>query len=185
MKAIVHALLVFVLAVIPGCAGFAYYQGNDLLQHGDYEGAIEQFDEALSLDPANFGALLNRGVANEQLGRFDEAIEDYGRAIALVPSFGRAYHNRGKVHTKQGHHERAVEDYDRAIQYADALVIEAQGQLVLTDLSAVYYDRGNALYKLGRLREAVKSYDRSLELHPGFPAAVSNRKIVIKELEGR
>ena len=185
MKPILHALLVLALTVIPGCAGFAYYQGNDLFQSGDYEGAIEQFDEALRLDSANFGALLNRGLANERLGRFKEALEDYTRAIALVPHFGRAYHYRGNVHNKQRHNERAVEDYDLAIQHADAVVIEAQGQLLLTDLSSVYYNRGNSLYQLGRLREAVESYDRALELSPGFPPAANNRKIVIEKLEGR
>ena len=51
--------------------------------------------EVLRLDPGDFCALINRGIAWKTLGRYGKAIADYNRAIQLRPTDARCYNNRG------------------------------------------------------------------------------------------
>ena len=52
---------------------------------GDYDRAIQDYDQALSLDPNNGLAFNNRGFAYGRIGDFDRAIGDYEKSIGLNP----------------------------------------------------------------------------------------------------
>lgn len=184
-RAGIFVFSIFIVLVAVGCATTAYFQGNQRLQQGDYQGAVEALTQAIEADPLNFGALLNRGLAYENLKQLDKALQDYSRAIELVPSFGMAYHYRGHVYAKLQQYERAVEQYDQALKHASALQIDAQGQAITTNKPAVYYDRGNALYELGRYQQAVESYDGALTLSPRFAAAYNNRGVAYSKLQDK
>ena len=62
-----------------------YAQGNERLQKHDLDGAIADYDKAISLDPENVEAYYKRGVAEHTKGSFDAAIEDFTAAIRLNP----------------------------------------------------------------------------------------------------
>ena len=177
---LVFAISIIIVAV--GCATTEYWQGNQRLKQGDYQGAVEALTKTIDKDPHNFGALLNRGLAYENLKQFDNALPDYTRAIELVPRFARAYHNRGHVYSALGQYERAIENYDDALKYSDSVVIDAQGQTITLDKAAVYYDRGNALYNLKKFEQAVGSYGEAIKLASRFAAAYNNRGVVYSEL---
>lgn len=174
-----------IVFLVTACATTPYWEGNDRLKRGDNPGAVAKLTEAIQLDPQNFGALLNRGLAYERMQQLDLAVQDYDHAIRLVPSFGMAFHYRGHVHAKKHEYQRAIDDYDQALRWADAVQIDAQGQLVTTNATAVHYDRGNSLFQLGRYRDAVASYDKALALSPGFADAINNRSIASAKLGGR
>ncbi|MGH9428016.1 MAG: tetratricopeptide repeat protein, partial [Terriglobia bacterium] len=174
-----------IIIVAMGCATTEYWQGNQRLKQGDYQGAVEALTKAIDKDPMNFGAYLNRGVAYRNLREPDKALQDYSRAIEIVPSFGMAYLYRGQVYADMGQYERAVEQYDLALKYADAVQIDAQGQLVTINKPAVYYDRGNSLYELGRYRQAIESYDGALTLSPRFAPAYNNRGVAYSKLQDK
>lgn len=177
--------LAAIVVLATGCATTAYWEGNNLLAQHDYPGAVAKLTEAVQLDPQNFGAFLNRGVAFEQMKQLDRALQDYDEAIRLVPAFGMAYQYRGHIHSKQQKYELAIADYDEALRCADAVQIDAQGQMLTTNVAGVHYDRGNALFQLGRYQEAVASYDKALELAPGFTDAANNRSIASAKLQGK
>jgi tetratricopeptide (TPR) repeat protein len=63
----------------------------------DFDGAINDYSEAIRLDPMFADAFYNRGAAKAAKGDVDEAIEDYSRAIAIDPRHSRAYFSRGRV----------------------------------------------------------------------------------------
>src|SRR5580692_3660685 len=52
---------------------------------GDYDRAIQDYDQVLSLDPKNGLAFNNRGFAYWRIGDFDRAIGDYENSIGLNP----------------------------------------------------------------------------------------------------
>lgn len=185
MRAGMRASIAVIVVLAAGCTTTPYREGNSLLARGDYPGAVSKLTEAIQLDPQNFGAVLNRGVAHEQMQQLDQALQDYDLAIRLVPSFGMAHQYRGHVHAARHDYELAINDYDQALRCAEAVQIDAQGQMLTTKVPTVYYDRGNALFQLGRYQEAVASYDRALALSPGFTDAANNRRIASAKLEGR
>ncbi len=61
---------------------------------GQHQRAIEDYDEAIRLDPQDAAAYNNRGLAYVDLGQFQKATIDLDEAIRLDPQLAMAYNNR-------------------------------------------------------------------------------------------
>jgi len=73
------------LALDPSSAtAYANIAADDLSAHRLAD-AIEPLTQAVALDPRNFDALYNRGMALDALGRRDEARRDFERFVAEAP----------------------------------------------------------------------------------------------------
>ncbi|GAJ13974.1 unnamed protein product, partial [marine sediment metagenome] len=59
-------------------------QGNNFLDQGYYDEAIEEYTDAIELDPNLAVAYYNRGRAYKELGKKSEAIDDFEKCIALT-----------------------------------------------------------------------------------------------------
>jgi tetratricopeptide (TPR) repeat protein len=88
---------------------------------GDYDKAIEDYAQALSLTPGDATATKNlriahvrRGGAAQRLGEQEPALADYARAIELEPAHPLAYLRRGQLLLEQGDAAGAVADLRRA-----------------------------------------------------------------------
>ena len=64
---------------------------------GDYDRAIDDYTQAIQLNPNDAYAYKNRGLAYNDKGDFDRTIEDYTQAIQFNPNDAYAYKNRGMV----------------------------------------------------------------------------------------
>ena len=82
--------------------------GNAKFAKGDYDGAIADFDHAITLDQNYTDAFNNRGLAKKHKGDLVGALTDYDHAIALSPSCTDAFNNRGNA-------KLSKRDYDGAI----------------------------------------------------------------------
>ena len=51
----------------------------------NYEKAIDDFDQAIKLDPNCIGAFINKGVSLKSLGRTTEALDEYKKALKIDP----------------------------------------------------------------------------------------------------
>jgi tetratricopeptide (TPR) repeat protein len=90
-------------------------RGTQLLASGDYDRAIEDFTQALTLDPRP-ESYYNRGLAYFSKNEIDNAIADWNSAINLNPRDARAYRQRGSAYFTKGDYSLAVADYNRAIE---------------------------------------------------------------------
>jgi len=61
-------------------------RGSALVTKGDVDGAIQDYGQALSLNPNNFLTFNNRGFAYAAKGNFERAIQDYDQALLLNPN---------------------------------------------------------------------------------------------------
>jgi len=93
-----------------------FYSGVEKANSGDYEGAIEDYNKAIEINPKDAEAYNNRGVAKWDLGDDRGAIEDYNKAIEIKPRYADAYSDRGVVKDKLGDYKGAIEDYNKAIE---------------------------------------------------------------------
>ena len=95
-----------------------FNRGNVKSELEDYEGAIEDYTEAIRLHPKEWGKrsdfFFNRANANTMLKRFEDAIDDYDEAIHLGSS--GAYFNKGNVLVILGRFSEALSCYDEIIK---------------------------------------------------------------------
>ena len=108
--------------------------GDQRLSEGDYDAALEAFDEALEQMPDHRGALMGRALAFMQTDRHDEAfaafrhlIDFLTESVAPDDPTGRAvlaaaYANRGILHDRRGEYRDALDDYIRSIQVDEGAV---------------------------------------------------------------
>lgn len=98
-------ILVFLMAlVIAGCGKSAEQHlevGLELHQQGRFEEAIQDYNEAILLDPQRVEAFNNRGRAYLNIDQAGKAIEDFDQVLRLDPQLAEAYYNRGLAYIKQ------------------------------------------------------------------------------------
>jgi CubicO group peptidase (beta-lactamase class C family) len=82
----------------------------------DYDRAIQNYAEAIRLDPKSADAFAGRGSAYLLKGDYDLAIQDYNEAIRLNPKSASAFNGRGAAYFAKGDYNRAIPDYNEAIR---------------------------------------------------------------------
>ncbi|HEX6305218.1 MAG TPA: tetratricopeptide repeat protein, partial [Anaerolineales bacterium] len=96
----------------------AYYQrALSLIDEGQLQAAVEEFDRAIDLDPKHGQAFLQRGLALRKQGEIEKAVEDFTQAIeTLTDSADKAaaHYNRSIAYSSQGEMEKAYADIDQA-----------------------------------------------------------------------
>jgi tetratricopeptide (TPR) repeat protein len=90
-------------------------KGQALLNMDQPEEALDQFDEALRIEPRNIEAWIKRGTALERLQRVDEAITAYDQAIAIDGSTATAYLFKAGVYNRQKKYAEALQCYEKAL----------------------------------------------------------------------
>ena len=91
-----------------------FYAGNALLNQKNYEGAEEEYNESIRLQPDTANTFFNRGLVRSMLQKYDEAVKDYTEAIRIAPNDASTYENRGIVFEKLGQDKRAAADFAKA-----------------------------------------------------------------------
>jgi tetratricopeptide (TPR) repeat protein len=146
----------------PRTAGTFLDRGIMFASRGDYDMAIEDYTEAIRLDPNLATAYFNRGYAYGEKRDYDRAIADYTQAIKLNPNDAMAYNNRGYAYYNKGDYDRAIADCNQAIKLDpnDAMP---------------YYNRGNTYYNKGDYDRAIADYTQAIKLDPNYTWAYANR----------
>lgn len=128
----------------------------------DFQSAIEQYSEAIALNPEHVRAYTNRGIAKDALESFEDAIADFEEAIRIDPQNDKAYFGRGSAKAELGQYSEAILDYDGAIR-------------VNPRYATAYLGRGDVEAALGQPRAAIADYNRALGINPEFAEAYNGR----------
>ncbi len=95
-------------------ANVHYNLGNLYYDTADYDRAILEYRQALTVSDADFYR-INLGNALTRKGRYDEAIEQYKQVAARRPRFAKAYIQWAKALLEEGKREEALEQYRKAL----------------------------------------------------------------------
>jgi tetratricopeptide (TPR) repeat protein len=79
---------------------------------------IQEFDEAIRLNPNDANAYNNRGVAYERKDDYGHAIQNYDQAILLNSNYTSAYSSRGSAYFAQSNLTAAIADFVHTISAA-------------------------------------------------------------------
>ncbi|MCW5312765.1 tetratricopeptide repeat protein [Nostoc sp. KVJ3] len=127
--------------------------GVDKMGHGNYQEAIENFNQAIEVEKDLAVAYSDRCLAYLQLQDYHQAIADCTQAINFAPNDFEAYLNRGVAFYRQGDYPAAIVDHNRAIA------------LKPYDFRA-YYNRGLARAGDGKDSEAIVDFNLALTQIP-------------------
>lgn len=154
---------------------------------GQYQESIEQWKQALALDPEDAAAVSNLGAALNAAGRAEEAQAQFSRALELDPENVRAHTNFAIALARRGKHREAAEHFERALKlrpgdaqarsaYGGMLVETGQIDEALVHLRAALEinpdstdalnNLGSALAKAGRHAESAALFRKALEIEP-------------------
>ncbi|MDE6695066.1 MAG: tetratricopeptide repeat protein [Bacteroidales bacterium] len=126
----------------------AYNAGVTLMEQGDLDAALEQFDEAIRLYPEYAEAYTNKGSIRWRQGEYAQAIEDFNNSIAISPS-ADAYFGLGQCYYEQNQHDNAI------MAYTDALRLDK-------NYSHAAYYRGGLYFEKGEYEKAIADYDQAI-----------------------
>lgn len=95
-------------------------KGNRTAEAGEAEQAIEQYDEASRVDPANPIPDYNRGVVRAREGDAEGALDAFRRASAAGDASlaADALFNEGNVHLESQEFEPAIDSYLKSLDLA-------------------------------------------------------------------
>ena len=123
----------------------------------DYDDALNDFANAIKLNPNQDLAFLERGKCFSEKGEFEfgsndsflKAIDDFTTVISINPNNADAYHCRGECKTKLENFKGAINDYSNAINlnqnFADAYVSRGVIKRKLSDLEGSLEDLTKAI----------------------------------------
>ncbi|MEH2338157.1 tetratricopeptide repeat protein [Nostoc sp.] len=111
---------------------------------GDNQGAIDDYNQALKINPDYALAYSYRGLARYKLGDKQGAIDDCNQALRINPNDAVAYGNRGNAHSDLGDKQGAIDDYNQALRinpndavaYINGLTIRYYQKIVFGLVSA-------------------------------------------------
>ncbi len=82
----------------------------------EYDESINFFKRIIELDPENYRAHYNLGIAYFNLNHFEQALKSYKIALSIKPDHKHVYYNIGLLHEKAENLENAIEAYEKALE---------------------------------------------------------------------
>ncbi|WP_290884389.1 tetratricopeptide repeat-containing serine protease family protein [Fischerella sp.] len=143
-----------------------YIRGLNKSEQGDLQGAINDFSEAIRLNPKYAFAYQLRGHARQQLKDYRAAISDYSEAIRLSPNTYIFYLSRGIARAQLREDlPGAVADLTKVIELVNEN--EDEGDT----LFHAYLSRGIAHFFQNEHQDAVADLTQALKINPNYSEA--------------
>lgn len=89
-----------------------YLNDDYVLKYGE---SIKIFKRIITLDPKNYRAYYNLGIAYFNLNHFEEALNAYNISISIKPDYKHVYYNIGLLHEATENLEGALKAYEKAL----------------------------------------------------------------------
>lgn len=130
---------------------FWYVRGLRLCDVGEYEQALECFDNDLTLNQKSFNAFFKKGQILFQLKRYAEAIECFNKSSEI-------HHQQYLQSKEKAQQLKKVRKFEKSLIYHDLAAHEKP-----LDESFWYY-KGLAMFKLQKYDVASSCFTKALEI---------------------
>ena len=172
----------------------AFRNGDDALEAGAFEQAIEWYTVAIELNPDYVDAYHHRAIAHMQIHHFNDALEDFDRALQYGDDPAILY-NLGCAYLQYGFYEPAIMVFEHlltltpddpyvlnnlGLSFAGArrfdeaiavysLLIQLRPQMV-----EAYNNMGSIYQEMKMFLEAIAWFEQALQIDPNYPDALYN-----------
>jgi tetratricopeptide (TPR) repeat protein len=147
------------LKAVPKRANEFIRRGNILLDAQRYDEAIEDFSQALKLEPNNVWALANRGISHVWKKDATSANRDLEAAARIDPRNPVVFRARGLMAEQKGATAEAIAAYTKSLE------IEPNNGFALYHRALVHRNAGEADKALTDLATAIKVNPRHVDLY--------------------
>ncbi len=168
--------------------------GDQRYQHGDINGAMEEFKKALALNADNVNVHNSLGVCYGVLGAYEAALRCFREALERAEGDVVALYNTGLTYLMIGDHDQALNCLLMANRDGDPIFevqfqtgrlymqrgAPAEARAFLESATRLNPRSGSAWRLLGEclaalddVAEAVSAYKRAVKLNPGDAEALS------------
>ncbi|MHA7128645.1 tetratricopeptide repeat protein [Algoriphagus namhaensis] len=166
MKKLNQALVCCALVgLLSACGQPDTSPGDQFFAKGQYEQAIEAYNQKLKFDPNDVRVLYNRGRAYEEMKQYAEAQADFEQALTLDPNNFQVLLSLANLNHKQ-------KKYTNALLYANKAA-EIPGAPAMAS-----FMKARAQHQLGDTKEALKSYGQAIQIDKEFGQAYYNRGLL-------
>jgi tetratricopeptide (TPR) repeat protein len=146
------------LSIMYDNRGTAYYN------KGDYDRAIQDYDQAIRINPNGVSGYYSRGSAYYKKGDYDRVIQDLNEAIRLSPKDTSLYDLRGESYKNKSDYDRAIQDFNEAIH-------------LNPNFERAYFDCGNAYIDKDDYDRAIQEFDEAIRLNANDAHAYNSRGV--------
>ncbi|MEP7322247.1 MAG: tetratricopeptide repeat protein [Saprospiraceae bacterium] len=141
-----------------------YFRGKLKFESGDAQGALRDFNFALSQDSTFVAALVGRGYVYLKTRDLLSSLKDFNLALQYNPTEYHALVGRGEVKDKLRNYLSAIEDYNMAIT-------------LYPGKYNAFYDRGLAWFNQKRFDKAEEDFTTVIKLNGKHAKAYFSRAI--------
>ena len=165
-------------------AGKLYNAGNKLLKEGNYNGAIENYNNALAIEK-DYRMFYQRGVAQKKTRNLEDAKYSFEECLNLNKDFLNAYNALGGVYFQMRDFTEAIKNFEKVLELTDkdkivkkveknlSLAYTKLGDQALSDgnankgidylVKSVGYNNYDAAYlKLAKIYSEIGEWDKSI-----------------------
>jgi tetratricopeptide (TPR) repeat protein len=187
LKALAHAALVGPGSIVVLDAVSLNISGDNLYQAGNLQGAAQEYQKALVLDPFNVNVRNSLGVCYGMMEMYDAAESEFDAALLIEPGEVMSLYNQAVICMLTGQNETALNFIEKAVAVDDGIfeLVLLTGKLYLEtgnpEKARSFLEKavsirpksGTALRTLGAclsdlnlFREAVAVYSRAVKSNP-------------------
>lgn len=161
MRKSLWAVLPLVVILLAGCQSVektnSVEEGMTAIENKDYQGAIDDFSLAISLDEDVTAAWRGKGIAYMGLGEYGKAVEAFDSALSFTDE--KMPNTRRDILYYKASALYKAKDYDRAIETCTELIeLKSEGD--------AYYLRGAAYLAVDEYDRAELDFSNAASLSP-------------------
>lgn len=139
--------------------GILYHENNF------YDQAIQDYKEAIDLNPQCVDAYFYRAVIKEKMNKLSDAVEDYSKIIDFMSKSAsgisdsvkvKVFLNRANLYRGQNKLDLALADNNQAVEMDGGWY--------------AFFSRGTTYCKIGNFKRAITDFDMSVEIQPSINA---------------
>lgn len=135
-----------------------------------YKQAIDDFTQALLIEPKNTATLVARGDAYRKNSQNDKALADFNQAIEINPKYANGYYNRSALYLFMKDTDKAESDIDKALE-------------ISPNYDLAHYVKGSILVTRGQGGDAIPHFNTIIQTRPQMYEAFAQRGIAYFQTE--
>jgi tetratricopeptide (TPR) repeat protein len=146
------------ISIKPDTSRVLIYIQSGLLKFrtNNYQGALNDFNKALTFDSTNFKIYRYKADAELKVQKIEEAIHDFSKAISLNRNDTLSFKGRGQAKFMQDKFQLALDDFNKGLS------LNPQDYEML-------FGKAESLFYLNKMKQAIIAYDSSINVNNADP----------------